>query len=201
MGSLHGLGGTGENNAATDATLTTGADISDSSFAGMITDGTGDGKLGLKKIGTGIITLTGTNDYTGETNIDAGTLTVNSDNSGATGNVFVNSGATLAGRGTIGGSTTVKNGASLKPGSSPGVLTFNDFLTLEAGSTTTMEIAGTEYRLRRHCVAGLLSRRRSGHSLTPPSLSAPTPCSTFRAAARGTSIQSPSRVLPTTAMP
>lgn len=94
-------------------------------------------------------TLTGTNTYAGQTTVGNGqesgriTLRIDGDNSGATGDVIVENHSTLTGSGTIGGGTTVRNGASLNPGNSPGILTFNDTLTLEAGSTTTMEIDGT----------------------------------------------------------
>ena len=94
-------------------------------------------------------TLTGTNTYAGQTTVGNGqesgriTLRIDGDNSGATGDVIVENHSTLTGSGTIGGGTTLRNGASLNPGNSPGILTFNDTLTLEAGSTTTMEIDGT----------------------------------------------------------
>ena len=47
----------------------------------------------------------------------------------------------LAGRGTIDGSLTVYNGGELDPGFSPGVISVSN-LTLEGGSTTSMELAG-----------------------------------------------------------
>jgi hypothetical protein len=48
--------------------------------------------------------------------------------------------ATLGGSGTIGGATTV-NG-NLNPGNSPGVLTFQNGLTMASSTITTMEILG-----------------------------------------------------------
>lgn len=48
---------------------------------------------------------------------------------------------TLGGNGTVGGATTV-NG-NLRPGTSPGVLTFTNSLTLAGTTATTMEINGT----------------------------------------------------------
>lgn len=70
-------------------------------------------------------------------------LLVNSDNSGATGDVTVATGATLGGSGTIGGDTTIQSGGFLAAGNSPGILSFDGDLTLEAGSATLMEITGT----------------------------------------------------------
>ncbi len=46
----------------------------------------------------------------------------------------------LEGSGTIIGPTIIKTGGDLRPGYSPGVLDFANGLTLDAGSTTTMEI-------------------------------------------------------------
>jgi autotransporter-associated beta strand protein len=96
------------------------------------------GTGGLTKIGSGTTTLSGTNTYTGLTTVSAGTLAVNGSVAGA---MSVVSGATLQGSGTIGGNTTVSG--NLKPGNSPGLLTFANSLTLDSTSTTTtMEITG-----------------------------------------------------------
>ena len=47
---------------------------------------------------------------------------------------------TLQGGGVIKGQTRVRSGGNLKPGYSPGLLTFTNGLQLDSGSTTTMEI-------------------------------------------------------------
>ena len=47
---------------------------------------------------------------------------------------------TLQGGGVIKGLTRVRSGGKLKPGYSPGILTFSSGLQLDAGSTTSMEI-------------------------------------------------------------
>lgn len=95
----------------------------------------------------GLVTtiLSGLNTYEGETVVALGTLTINGDNSGATGAVTVNGGATLGGSGTIGGAVTVQSSGMLAAGNSPGTLTFNDNLTLLAGSTNIMEITDVAY--------------------------------------------------------
>ncbi|WP_246677279.1 MULTISPECIES: autotransporter-associated beta strand repeat-containing protein [unclassified Mesorhizobium] len=98
------------------------------SFGGAIS-GTG----AVNKLGTGITTLTGTNSYSGATNVNAGTLLINGNQSGATGPTSVASGATLGGTGTIGGSVTVADGGTLAPGgagNAPGTLTINGNLAL-----------------------------------------------------------------------
>jgi fibronectin-binding autotransporter adhesin len=98
------------------------------SFAGAIS---GNGVV--NKLGTGVTTLTGTNSYTGATNVNAGTLLINGNQSGATGQTNVASGATLGGSGIIGGSVTVADGGTLSPGgagNAPGTLTINGNLAL-----------------------------------------------------------------------
>jgi autotransporter-associated beta strand protein len=89
----------------------------------------------LLKDGSGILTLSGANDYTGTTTVSAGTLLVTGDQSLATGAVTVsNAGSTLGGSGTIGGNTTLNTGTILTPGTSPGTITFNQALTLIGGA-------------------------------------------------------------------
>ncbi len=68
-------------------------------------------------------------------------VSVNS--TGGTGNATILDGGTLMGAGVIGGVVTVQSGGTLSPGNSPGTLTINNDLFLDAGSTTVMEIGGT----------------------------------------------------------
>ncbi len=67
--------------------------------------------VGLTKSGTGTLTLSGSNAYTGNTNLTGGTLLIN----GALGNtqVAVASGAALGGTGTIAGDVSVADGGIL----------------------------------------------------------------------------------------
>ena len=91
----------------------------------------------LTKDGSGTLTLSNTNTYTGATEVKAGTLVVNGNQSGATGKVTVASGAMLAGTGTVGGATTV-NG-TLAPtataGNSGDPLAFSSTLAFDSGTT------------------------------------------------------------------
>lgn len=94
---------------------------------------------GITKTGTGTLILSGANTFTGAIAVANGTLLVNGNSSAATGAVTVSFGAALGGSGTVGGVTTVAG--DLKPGSSPGALTFTRGLTLADTSATTFEIA------------------------------------------------------------
>ncbi len=66
--SLNGSGGTITNNGAAAANLT----VSSGSFAGNITDGTA--QVSITKITSGLLALSGSNTYSGNTNVSAGTL-------------------------------------------------------------------------------------------------------------------------------
>ena len=91
---------------------------------------------GLEKVGTGILTLTADNTFTGATSVLKGVLLINGDQSAATGATSVASNATLGGEGTLGANVTVANNGHLAPGkdlSSVGTLTMNN-LTLADNS-------------------------------------------------------------------
>jgi len=147
------------NNAATNSTLTVGANNAAGLYRGSIIAGTGAGKLAVVKIGTGTETLAGANSYTGNTTVQAGTLALSSttaftnipgspiiivgdtpanssavlDVSGITtpGLFHVQTGQTLKGYGTVNGTTTIDSGATLAPGGSIGTT-----LTFAGGNTT-----------------------------------------------------------------
>ena len=84
IGSLSG-NGTVLNNGGI-ATLTVGNDNTDTTFGGVLENGTG--VLQLTKLGAGTLTLTGTNIYTGTTTISAGTLQLG--DGGTTGSIVGN---------------------------------------------------------------------------------------------------------------
>jgi autotransporter-associated beta strand protein len=94
------------------------------------------------KAGAGTLILNGANTYSGGTDVREGTLAVFNTSGSATGTgaLTVSNGSTLTGTGIVGGPATISG--SLKPGSSPGDLTFNDTLTLNSTAAVTMEITG-----------------------------------------------------------
>jgi len=108
------------------STLTAGADGSSTTFSGVMQDGSVDGALGLTKNGSGVMTLSGPNTYTGPTTVLAGTLRLGADNVLADTTDVVLAGGTLeaaAATDTI-GSLNVTANSTLELGS--GNLTFGD---------------------------------------------------------------------------
>jgi len=73
----------------------------------------------LRKEGTGTVTFSGNNSYTGPTTVTAGLLAVNGSSSSSA--HTVGNGGTLGGSGTV-GALVVQNGGTISPGNSPGIL-------------------------------------------------------------------------------
>jgi hypothetical protein len=90
--------------------------------------------------GSGTTIISSANTYSGGTTVASGTLSVAGASPTGTGDVFVASAGTLMGTGTIAGNSTVSG--VLKPGNSPGYLSFTQNLRLNAGSTYQQDIAG-----------------------------------------------------------
>ena len=143
VGSIEGDGNIflGANN------LTVGSNKLSTSFTGVIQEFADADVIqetgSLTKIGTGTLTLTGANTYTGGTSVEAGLLALNnSTGSGTgTGTVQVNAG-TLSGRGTIAGAAIVGTGngagAFLAPGANrTGTLTIQNRIIFKADATYT----------------------------------------------------------------
>lgn len=134
IGSIEGTGTIilGANN------LTVGNNNLSTNFAGVIRDAGS-----LTKIGTGKLTLSGSNKYSGGTIVNDGTLLVNNKRTSGTGKrpVQVNAG-TLGGTGKIGGAVTIGTGSGSGAFLSPGVdaashrtLTIKESLTFSSDAT------------------------------------------------------------------
>lgn len=109
-------------------------------FNGAISDSGAD-RGQVVQAGTGTTILTAINTYSGDTNINAGTLEI--DGWVTQSNVIVNNGGTLSGIGKI-GDPTIKSGGTLMPGSQAnpyGTLGIAGPLTFEAGSVFAVRAA------------------------------------------------------------
>ncbi|MGD1085369.1 MAG: autotransporter-associated beta strand repeat-containing protein [Verrucomicrobiota bacterium] len=103
--------------------------------------GTGTTLALQNSTGSGSLTLSVANSYTGNTTITSGTLNLGASGTTGSGNVALN-GGTLAGTGTVAGTVTVASGAAVVPGASGvGVLTLGG-LTVGTGSGITFVPGG-----------------------------------------------------------
>jgi autotransporter-associated beta strand protein len=111
---------------------------SDASYAGTIV-----GSGSLRKLGLGLLELTGVSALDGDSFLDEGSLGVNGVL--ATNRLLVAGGASLYGSGGIDGDVIIQSGGMLKPGNSPGTLYVSGDVTLTAGSVLEAEIDGRNY--------------------------------------------------------
>ena len=96
LGSLGGAAGTTVDMPLVANTLKVGSDNTDTTFAGTITGGLA---ATLEKVGTGTLTLSGLNTYSGNTNVNAGTLAIQQQTNGGT--ITTASGAITAWQHTV----------------------------------------------------------------------------------------------------
>ena len=97
--------------------------------------GTGAGMF--TKDGSGTVTLSGANTYTGDTVVNDGTVSLAGSLAGSTVKVM---GGTFRGSGSIGGLASTSG--TVRPGNSPGQFTSASAASLGAGATYTVEIDG-----------------------------------------------------------
>jgi len=102
------------NTATGTAVLTVGAADTTSSFSGTITEAGSGAILALSKTGTGTLTLSGNNTYTGTTTINAGSIQIDHANAlGSSGNITFGGGGLKYGTGiTQDLSSRIKNSGS-----------------------------------------------------------------------------------------
>jgi autotransporter-associated beta strand protein len=117
------------NNASTPIALTVGGNNQSTTYRGALSGGGS-----LIKTGSGTLNLAGTNTYTGNTTVSAGTLLVDGSTTSPT---TVNSGATLTGNGLVNATVTVATGGTLAPGDgnlTVSNLTFSGTGTIKVGT-------------------------------------------------------------------
>jgi fibronectin-binding autotransporter adhesin len=114
LGGLAGPAGVVNTLSGGNPTLTVGNNNSSGTFGGTINNTSGS--ISLQKVGSGILTLTGANGYSGGTTVAGGTLLANNANGSGTssGNVIVNSGASFGGTGTVQGNVNFQAGATAR---------------------------------------------------------------------------------------
>ena len=117
MGDLAGTGGY-IIGVGVGMTFEIGALNTDTTYAGAIRQDAADAVI-VAKVGSGTLTLSGANSYTGATTVSNGILAVSNTTGSGTGSgaVTVKTTATLAGTGSISGSVSVEAGGFVAPGS------------------------------------------------------------------------------------
>ena len=115
IGALSGNSGIvrNSNTNSAPATLSVGALNLSTTFGGVLADNTG--AMALNKVGTGRLTLTNANTYSGATVVNGGGLFLQG--TGASlgfGSVTVNAGASFGGNGSVNGPVTLSSGATLQ---------------------------------------------------------------------------------------
>jgi len=117
----------------------------------------GEGKL--VKTGSGTLTLSGSNEYTGGTSVDNGTLMITNISGTATGEgvVNMNNGAVLSGIGVIGGLVNINEGAMISTvDNALGELTIDNDLTLMTGAHLDIDVNSNDNKSDILSVAGHL---------------------------------------------
>ena len=124
-------------------TLAVGSNNLSTEVSGVISDGGASFGTGgsLVKVGTGTLTLTAFNTYTGTTTVNGGALIVNG-SIAASSLLEVNAGGFVGGTGTL-PTTQINNGGTISPGNSIGTIAVAGNLSFAPGSFYAVEVSPT----------------------------------------------------------
>ncbi len=144
--------------SATLSTLTV-SNTADFIYGGRLGDSRpNENHLALVKRGSGTLSLTFSNTYTGATTVEAGTLRIHGTHTG--GGLITVAGGTLGGTGAA-GAVTVGASGTLAPGASLGTLTVSS-LTLDGGSTLAWELDNDGASSDLLAVSGAVTKGTAG---------------------------------------
>lgn len=139
------IAGSGNYAIGAGNTLVVGGNNLSTEVSGVITDscGCGPGAGSLEKVGSGTLTLSGTNVYTGTTTVNGGVLEVDG-SIASSGLTTVNAGGALTGVGIV-GNTMIANGGIFLPGNAtPGTsITVSGNLAFQSGALYLVGINST----------------------------------------------------------
>jgi autotransporter-associated beta strand protein len=144
FGSIAGAGtynlGSKQLTVGSNGDSTTVSGVIEDHFPGVNLDQVGGS---LVKVGSGALTLSGVNAYTGSTTVSTGELIVNG-SIALSSLTTVNSGAVLSGSGTV-GSTVINPGGFLIPGpvGTPGTMTVTGNLAFQSGAFYVVQVNPT----------------------------------------------------------
>ena len=134
--------------ASTSATITVGGDNTSTVFGGTLVDGVATSPLGLTKIGSGELTLSGANTFSGGTVISSGSLAAVSSNALGVGSVTLNANSTLRVNSLVAGTANL-----LKIGGSG--LTLNDPCTIAMSLSTNVAVGSSDFIYATNLTTGL----------------------------------------------
>ncbi|RNF53082.1 DUF4347 domain-containing protein, partial [Marinomonas hwangdonensis] len=141
VGSIAGTGSI----VANGGTLTVGGNNTSTTFSGVMSEGSE--AVALIKLGSGTLTLSGSNSYTGATTVSAGTLSVTGTLNGPNAAITTVNAGTLEGSGSINSAVLVNSGATLSAGitGSAGTLTINGDLSFDEGVMESLIVDESHY--------------------------------------------------------
>ncbi|RYD19856.1 MAG: hypothetical protein EOP88_17395, partial [Verrucomicrobiaceae bacterium] len=135
--------GMASNSNSASCTYTIGANNTDSTFAGVIANGSASKPVAIVKTGSGVLVLSGANTYTGTTTVNSGTLSVTG--SLGTSATTIAANGRVGGTGTVGGAVTCQG--TLAPGAPSGILSLSSGLVMSSTAVLEVEPGSTTERL------------------------------------------------------